>query len=329
MDVAFLLLDSELAMLRTIDPDRDWRYLITGERAWILQAYLRLRARGLPVSLCERPPSQGIVVFSAKQRRQLRTLARDTAEVIWVGVREDVGEALIADFELVQNPSQADEQRRFFMPHWPQPALIPREASRGTRIENIGFKGFAANLASDFSGERWQAYLRQRQLGWFTDAVSYTRDARELQALAWNDYRNLDVVLAVRPDDPKLHPRKPATKLYNAWHAGVPALLGPEIAYRAMRRSELDYIEVRTAAEAQAAIERLIEQPELYRAMVESGLRRGKEITSETLADRWSELLFHVIPQRAGDAQVRYWQGKSLRTKELARRAARAVGMWK
>ena len=37
---------------------------------------------------------------------------------------------------------------------------------------------------------------------------------------------------------------KPPSKLFNSWLAGVPAVLGHESAYRAERRSDLDYIEV-------------------------------------------------------------------------------------
>jgi hypothetical protein len=37
-----------------------------------------------------------------------------------------------------------------------------------------------------------------------------------------------------------------AIKLYNCWHAGVPAVLGAESAFRANRRSDLDYLEVQS-----------------------------------------------------------------------------------
>src|SRR5690606_11149729 len=256
-------------------------------------------------------------------------LTHDTRNLIWVGVREDVGEPLIADFEIVQNPSQADGVRRFFMPLWPQPALIPRDPARGARVENIAFKGFEANLAPEFRTAAWRAYLHERGLGWFTDAVSYTRDAQPQQVLAWNDYHNIDIVFAVRPYDRKLHPRKPATKLYNAWHAGAPAILGPELAYRDFRRSPLDYIEVSSAEEARMAIERLCNDPELYEAMVRNGERRAQEVTSAALTERWAQLLFETIPPLADDARVRFWRGKPLRAKELSRRTARALGLWK
>src|SRR5436309_1927650 len=81
------------------------------------------------------------------------------------------------------------------------------------------------------------------------------------------------LVLAVRPEGRSTN--KPASKLVNAWLAGVPALLGPEIAYRELRRSELDYCEVSSLAEAQAAVDRLLGDPGLYNAMVENGRARA------------------------------------------------------
>lgn len=56
------------------------------------------------------------------------------------------------------------------------------------------------------------------------------------RAQDWRDYREADVVVAVRPFDSSLHAAKPPSKLINAWLAGVPALLGAEAA-RSFRRS--------------------------------------------------------------------------------------------
>lgn len=47
----------------------------------------------------------------------------------------------------------------------------------------------------------------------------------------WHDYREIDVVVALRPKSTKKHFCKPATRLYNAWIAGVPAILPNESAY--------------------------------------------------------------------------------------------------
>lgn len=330
MEVTFVLLnDAPLEHLLAMDPDRDWRDFVTGERAWILQTYMRLRASGVPVHLSNSLPPAGLAVFSSKQRRLLRRAAVPNG-VVLVGVREDVGEALIADFELVQNATQADGVHRFLMPLWPQPGLLPRTADRGTRVENVAFKGFINNLAPEFREATWREALRQRNLGWLTDAVSYTREAIQHQGLAWNDFRTIDVLLAIRPAAADLHPNKPATKLYNAWHAGVPAILGPELAYRDLRRSELDYIEADSAPTALAAIDRLRADPALYAAMIENGLHRAAEFSVQQLTQRWTQLLLDELPARAReDKRLRYWRNKSLVGKELARRAARAVGWWK
>lgn len=330
MQVTFVLMnDAPLAQLEQLDPDRDWREFVTGERAWVLQTYLRLRASGAPVQLATTLPETGIAVFSSKQRRLLRS-DKPGADVVLVGIREDVGEALIADYEIVQNPSQADGKRRFLLPFWPQPGLLPRDPARGTRVENVAYKGFENNLHPELRGAEWRTSLQAQQLGWLTDAVSYTRDAAQFQALAWNDFSTIDVILAVRPPDPQLYRNKPATKLYNAWLARVPAVLGPEIAYRQLRRTELDYIEVSSATEARAALDRLRGDPALYQAMVESGSRRAQEFSMQRLTEQWSALLFDTLPALSrDDHRVRAWSGRSLLSKELARRVARTFGFWR
>ena len=219
-----------------------------------------------------------------------------------MGVRQDVGEALIADFEVVQNRTQADGERRFHIPSWPQPGLVPRDPSRGVRIETIEYKGFAANLHPEFAGAAWRASLEAQGLRWRVDAVAYEQavsgplapPAETFAALAWNDFRDVDLVLAVRPSDRRLHPRKPAAKLYNAWHAGVPALLGPECAYRELRVSDLDYIEVSNRGEAEAAIRGLRADPGRYQMMIDTGRRRAEEFTVGRIADQWKELLIDV-----------------------------------
>jgi len=329
MQVTFVLLDAAPPeSLEQLNPDRDWREFVTGERAWILQTYLRLKRAGCAVQLAAELPSTGIAVFSSKHRRALRNRSRGHSKAMLVGVRQDVGEALIADFEVVQNKNQSDDQRRFYMPHWPQPGLIERDPSRGTIVKNISFKGFSANLTPDYAMPDWFEFLASHDLAWQTDSVPHQETGVAAHTLSWNDFRDCDVVLAVRPADRELYPRKPATKLYNAWLAGVPAILGPEIAYRELRKSALDYIEVANRKEAQDAILKLKHDAELYRAMVENGRKRAVEFTIEAIVDRWRTLLFDRIPALDSAPHVKRWRGKSLWRKEMSRRLVRAVGLW-
>ena len=162
MQVTFVLASAEPAEeLATLDPDRDWREFTTGEYNWILQPYLRLRASGYPVTFAADLPEQGIAVFSSKQRRLLAARHART-QLTLVGTRQDLGEALIADFEVVQNRHSASGARRYFIPHFPQPALIARDPARGDRIETLAYKGLSGNLHPEFHDSAWREFLAAR-----------------------------------------------------------------------------------------------------------------------------------------------------------------------
>ncbi|MGB3511923.1 MAG: hypothetical protein WBA93_22330 [Microcoleaceae cyanobacterium] len=89
----------------------------------------------------------------------------------------------------------------------------------------------------------------------------------------WNDYTNLDVIVAARSFDYNNHyPNKGSIKLINAWHSGVPAILTPELGFMAERKTDLDFIIIRSSQEALGAICRLKKNPELYQKMVDNGL---------------------------------------------------------
>ncbi|HEX4951964.1 MAG TPA: glycosyltransferase [Thermoanaerobaculia bacterium] len=316
----FLPGEADLERLRGLDPDRDWQDFVRGEHAWILQTYLRLRSFGYPVELVGEPPPSGLVVFHAKHEGVLLRHARQLREAVLVGVRGDLREPLAADFQVLQNHVWADGRSRFFVPHWLQPGLLPRDPARGTRIEKVVFKGFSRNLHADFHQPRWRDQLRERGIEWVFDATDFEGTGTAVGRLSWHDFREADLILAVRPPSSRGHTAKPATKLCNAWAAGVPALLGPEPAYRELRESELDYLEVSSSAEALAAIDRLRASPELYLAMVEQARRRVAAFTPAAIASCWVDLLWQRIPDLAGQRPLR---GLPLRLRPLLRRLAR------
>jgi len=294
-----------LAGLTSIDPDRDWREFLDGPRIWILQTWLRLTRAGRPVEISATPPPAGLVVFHSAHRRALARRHRRVRDAILVGVRGDHREPLIADYQVLQNGFFADGRRRFFIPTWIQPALVPRDPARGSRIERAAFKGFDQSQHPGLRSAAWSADLAARGITWVHDSLSFESRTSAAHGLAWPDYREIDLVVALRPPDRRLHVEKPASKLINAWSAGVPAVLGPEYAYRELRRSDHDYIEVSTVDEARAAIDRLRGAPELYLAMVENGKRRALEFDVAAITASWAELLFETLPGMSAPRSTR------------------------
>ena len=126
----------------------------------------------------------------------------------------------------------------------------PAACDRG-RIETLAFKGRAFNLHEPFRSPEFRAALEGLGVRLALDFNDETR------AHGWHDYSEADLVLAVRDLTKQDALIKPASKLVNARIAGTPAILGPEPAFRDLRRSDLDYFEVRTPEDVLAAVRRL------------------------------------------------------------------------
>jgi hypothetical protein len=298
--VTFFIPDAEqVASLIKADPDRDFQLFGTGVQVWIGQTYLRLKQMGLPVILSHKVPTSGIAVVHADHVSDVlrgRSLLSDLTLVV---VRADRPHRANADFEIVQNAHSAGNNKTFHIQHWPQPGLIARDPARDCKVENVAFKGAVGEMAQGLTTPEWAESLREQGMEWRTDAVTFTGNNTAYQ-VNWHDYRDVDVVVAMRKDTSRLYANKPASKLINAWLAGVPAILGPEQAFRELKRDELDYIEVKSEAEAREAILRLKNDPVLYQAMVERAHQRAQEVTTRQCAANWAKLLFETIPERKG-----------------------------
>lgn len=320
--VFFLADEPDIDAVRGLDPDRQPEQFRTGERSWIAQTFLRLRAAGLPVDLSDRPPQRGLVVFHAKHKHALAQVASGEPKLVFVGVRADNSSPLLADFEVLQNGRFEDGRTRFRMPHWPQAGLVPRDAVRGARVETVGYMGLEENLHPAFLDERWSQELAKLGVEWRPNIPRSTSSNRA-GPVNWESYRDLDVMLAVRPGRRELEFAKPATKLVNAWRAGVPALIGPEYACREIRRDPRDYIEVRGPADALAAVRRLRDDHELYLEMVRNGARWAGEFSFESITRQWAKLLFETIPARIAEGHLCWTRNLPIPIRVHARRAGR------
>jgi hypothetical protein len=170
-----------------------------------------------------------------------------------------------------------------YLPLWTQPGLLARRDERGDLFTNVAYFGITGELDPSLNDPSGKERLRQRG---FNFSIP--------EAVQWHDYRDVDVVVAIRSFQyPGRLWRKPPSKLFNAWMAGVPAILGRESAYQAERRSGLDFIEVSSWQEVEDALEQLRADPGLRARMVENGRRRLADVDERAMTRRWRDFLEH------------------------------------
>jgi hypothetical protein len=225
-------------------------------------------------------PEEGIIVT---HRDFLPNDKRPDRRQLFVCVVADCSRHPFAQLHIVQNPRDplvtmdSTWWKAAFIPHWPEAGLLPRDPARGDTFTNIRYYGLPERLAPQLRHDRFAS--RMRKEGFSFDIVASDK---------WNDYSDTDAVLAVRSFVPLSFHRFPASKLYNAWLAGVPALLGRESAYQAERRSELDYFEVRSADDVLRALVRLRDDAELRSAVALNCTARAAEVTPQRIAQAWA-----------------------------------------
>ncbi|WP_297085881.1 glycosyltransferase [Thermoleptolyngbya sp. C42_A2020_037] len=263
------------------DPNTLCTRIQTLEDCWVVLTYLHLKRRNLNVFISDRFIPGEICVVSSPDLG-IRDL---TFNSFMVGCRGDGSKPVLCDMAIVQNRANVESAADIFIPHWPQPGLIPRLKERGSTIENVVFNGYEINLYAPFCSSEFQRELEN--LG----VKLVINGSPENGPVMWHDYSTNDLVLAVRDLTEKDALGKPASKLVNAWIAGVPALLGPEPAFRDLRQSELDYIEVKTPEAVLEAIQKLKAQPETYQKMVLNGFRRAQEFSVDNIAEQWCQAL--------------------------------------
>lgn len=278
--------------LAPIDPQR-LSNLSGGQlNSWVVRTYYELRVRSHPVRLSPRPDPASINVVAS---RDFGRRDRDTKSFVVIP-RGDSHAPMLADFVIHQNGLRPRTSRSAALPHWPQPGIIKRDPGRPPRISRLTFKGRPANLDAEFRSQSFRDRLSAMNIDFEIDTIETLVGDH-----SWNDYRDADAVLAVRNMTKYDAAKKPASKLINAWIAGVVPLLGPEPAFQELRRSPLDFIEVRTPEDVLNTISSLNEAPGDVRAIMENGAMRAREFDEESISAQWVSLLNGPVARR--------WQG--------------------
>lgn len=255
--------------------------------SWVLTTYMRLKKVGIPCTVVKSMPQQGIVIAD---RDSLGNQYPYLGDVMLICAKGDREFHPSAHMHIVHNASESARSSNqlwnpYFIGHWPQPDIIPRSSHRGHHISTIAFLGTRSNLAPELTSKHWTETLEDIGCQW---------SPRHTPA-AWNDYSDIDVVIAVRTFNRSQFPNKPASKLINCWHAGVPILVPPESAFTALRKSPLDFIEICSIEDAITAIQNLQGNPQKYQAMVDNGWLRAKKYTEETILGDWVDFIESTV----------------------------------
>jgi hypothetical protein len=269
-------------------------------QCWIFQTWLALERSGFPAHLTHSMPSDGVLVTLTSC---VGADFRAPDGVFFAGIVADSLAHPQAHLHVVQN--SAHKRRLWnaaFIPLWPHPNLIPRDPARLDRFENVCFFGENSNLAPELAGRGWQRKLKD-ELG-----VNFIVCGAD----RWHDYSEADCVVAVRGFGRSAYLHKPATKLYNAWLAGVPFIGGMDSAYAADGEPGGNFLRATTADELFAHIRHLKEEPELRDRLVAAGRLAGKSFTVEAILGRWKHLLGDTV-QRLAER----WQRKGVAARHI------------
>lgn len=256
-------------------------------QAWLFQTWVEVRNR-TPAVLSTMLPDEGITITLSNF---LPPSFRATKKQFVAAVVADFLPHPGAQLQILQNAAHARRLHgSIFMPHWPQPNLIPRSPERGDRFETLAYLGDPENLAPEIKSEDFQKELHNR-----TGLQIQVRNPER-----WHDYSDVDAVLGIRDFSKARHLHKPATKLYNSWLAGVPFLTGCDSACAAEGRNWVDYLRAKSPADLLKCLELLKNDIALRQRIVAEGQKKTASRNREAVRELWMDLLRDRLPRSYG-----------------------------
>jgi hypothetical protein len=278
------------------DVDKHWDAFQTGQQIWIFQTYCLLKQHYPDVTLGNTPRSDCINIVHAGNYGRTNRIT----DYYILSIRADYGSLLWSNFEIVQNKLQF-KRKTAYITHWPQPGIKKRK-NHSLTVENIAYFG---NPEQNVLG----SYPVESDLN--AMGIKYVRKDRS----NWNDYSDVDLVLAVRQiGQNNSADNKPPSKLINAWWAEVPLIASNDSAYSQIAVPGEDYITVNSYDEMLQKIKMLRDSPDYYNKIIKNGIRRRERYSRENIIKEWISVLENeVFPD------FREWKRMSVMNKLLDR----------
>ena len=291
----------------TVDIDSSWRLFVRGDVVWTVQTYCVLKERGIDGLSCGYEFDPSAINIS---HVDVLTRLNPGPDVFLVAIRADKHRQVYPDIEIVQNQSQSG-RFRFFVPHWPQPGLIRRNATRQT-VSNIAYSGAAHHIRAVDSLITADTKRKIREMG---------LNLVYLDPMNWNNYSRVDVLLGIRDFDRETHDHKPPSKLINAWLARVLFIGGHDSAFSQIGEPGRDFVRVDSEEQLLEQLHRLRQDPYYYRSLVDNGTQKAQSFSREAIAKEWLTLL-------TGPIESRYcqWRNRPLAVRKVLFWTRRLVG---
>lgn len=248
---------------------------------WCLQTYDVLKRRGNLNVSCETSVRKNAVNISHSA-----DVVNDLSKVdeFIVCIQADYPPRIWSHAHIVQN-RLLEKTNYHYMIHWSQPGLIPRDYRRN-RVSNIAYAG---QVQGNFAGgpQVWETASARKGFVF-----------RTMTDGNWYDYSSVDILVAIRSFNKQSYPRKPPTKLLNAWIAGIPMIGGSDSAFKQVGVAGEDYLLAHSLEETLEWACHLRENPRLYAKLVENGRRKANLYCRDNIARWWEDLLLGPIAVR-------------------------------
>jgi hypothetical protein len=240
----------------------------------------------------------------------------------------------IVDADLQFMPTKALAEvlpNAVWLPPLPQRGLIRRDPERGEALRVVGIKANPGNVPAACTGDAWESFLDELGIDWALDVPTETDGSDQ----AWHDFHNIDSVVILRPDHQGEARHKPATRLINAWRAGVIPLANDEPGVRELAHDGDDAFIVRDGADLRRVIRMLAQDAPLRNRVFTRSRLRGAEFDPTKLTAAWAEALASVVPDQRSrrEALSRMAIGVTLQprlgywlARAIARRALSVLG---
>lgn len=255
---------------------------------WILQTYAFLRGSSVinPILVSDIPEKGVFVALSC----DISFDYVPSRHQFWVSIIADGCVPPYSHYRVVQNPKQAERiSKSAYIPHWPQPGLISRSKSRGDIFSRLAYFGDGCNL---------DPYLRSEEFSLELSRLNLELQIRDASSPLNTDYSDIDAIIAIRSFDEHGFVRKPASKLFNAWNAGVLPILGNEHAYRYEGNSS-NYFEASTLEKLRSVLIHLCTSKIARIQALENGKAQRQRISTSAITCLWNRLFIEEILPRA------------------------------